>query len=37
MVVSGLQPQGGAKTATSNPFTPSFQRGGSAAGGGRPR
>jgi len=37
MVVTGLQPPGSAQTGTSNPFTPSFTRGGGAAGGGRPR
>jgi hypothetical protein len=37
MVVVGVQPQASAKTDTSNPFTPSFPRGGGAAGGGRPR
>jgi HlyD family secretion protein len=37
LVVTGVQPQAGAKTDTSNPFAPSFSRGGGAAGGGRPR
>jgi HlyD family secretion protein len=37
MVVTGVQPQAGAKTDTSNPFTPSFSRGGRTAGAGRPR
>jgi HlyD family secretion protein len=37
MVVAGFQPQASAKTDTSNPFTPSFTRGGGSAGGGRPR
>jgi HlyD family secretion protein len=37
MVVTGVQQQNGAKTDTSNPFTPTFPRGGGAAGGGRPR
>ena len=37
MVVTGMQPQSSAKTDTSNPFTPSFSRGGGTAGGGRPR
>jgi hypothetical protein len=32
-----MQPQTSAKTDTSNPFAPSFSRGGGAAGGGRPR
>jgi HlyD family secretion protein len=36
-VVTGLQPQSSAKAETSNPFTPSFTRGGGSAGGGRPR
>jgi HlyD family secretion protein len=36
-VVTGLQPPAGAQAGTSNPFTPSFARGGGAAGGGRPR
>jgi HlyD family secretion protein len=36
-VVTGVQLQAGAKGGTSNPFTPSFSRGGSAAGAGRPR
>jgi HlyD family secretion protein len=37
MVVTGVQQQASAKTDTSNPFTPSFSRGGGTAGGGRPR
>ena len=37
MVVTGVQQQAGAKAETSNPFTPSFPRGGGSAGGGRPR
>jgi len=37
MVVTGVQQQAGAKTDTSNPFAPSFSRGGGTAGGGRPR
>ena len=37
MVVTGVQQQASAKTDTSNPFTPSFPRGGGTAGGGRPR
>jgi HlyD family secretion protein len=39
MVVTGVQQQAGAKADTSNPFAPSFSRGGGggAAGGGRPR
>jgi HlyD family secretion protein len=37
MVVTGLQPPAGAQAGTSNPFAPSFSRGGGAAGGGRPR
>jgi HlyD family secretion protein len=37
MVVVGVQPQASAKTGTSNPFTPTFTRGGGTAGGGRPR
>ena len=37
MVVTGAQQQTSAKTDTSNPFTPTFTRGGGAAGGGRPR
>jgi HlyD family secretion protein len=37
LVVTGVQQQAGAKTDTSNPFAPSFSRGGGAAGGGRPR
>jgi len=37
MVVTGVQLQASGKTDTSNPFTPSFTRGGGAAGGGRPR
>ena len=37
MVATGVQPQTSAKTGTSNPFTPSFTRGGGTAGGGRPR
>jgi HlyD family secretion protein len=36
-VVTGAQLQAGAKTTTSNPFTPSFSRGGRSAGAGRPR
>ena len=36
-VVTGVQFQAGAKPDTSNPFTPSFSRGGSSAGAGRPR
>jgi HlyD family secretion protein len=36
-VVIGLQTQANSKQDTSNPFTPSFSRGGGAAGGGRPR
>jgi HlyD family secretion protein len=36
-VVTGVQPQASAKAGTSNPFTPSFSRGGSTAGAGRPR
>ena len=36
-VVTGVQLQAGAKAGTSNPFTPSFSRGGSSAGAGRPR
>ncbi len=36
-VVAGVQFQAGAKPDTSNPFTPSFSRGGSSAGAGRPR
>jgi HlyD family secretion protein len=36
-VVIGLQAPSGAKKDTSNPFAPSFSRGGGAAGGGRPR
>jgi len=36
-VVTGVQLQAGAKPDTSNPFTPSFSRGGSSAGAGRPR
>jgi len=36
-VVIGLQAQTSAKQDTSNPFAPSFSRGGGAAGGGRPR
>ena len=37
MVVTGVQQQASAKTATSTPFAPSFSRGGGTAGGGRPR
>jgi HlyD family secretion protein len=37
MVVTGAQQQTSAKTDTSNPFTPTFPRGGGSAGGGRPR
>jgi hypothetical protein len=37
MVVTGVQQQASAKTDTSNPFAPSFSRGGGTAGGGRPR
>ncbi len=37
MVVTGLQPPAGAQAGTSNPFAPTFTRGGGAAGGGRPR
>jgi HlyD family secretion protein len=37
MAVTGMQPQASAKTDTSNPFAPSFSRGGGTAGGGRPR
>lgn len=36
-VVTGVQLQSSAKPDTSNPFTPSFSRGGSSAGAGRPR
>ncbi len=36
-VVTGVQLQTSAKPDTSNPFTPSFSRGGSSAGAGRPR
>jgi HlyD family secretion protein len=36
-VVTGLQLQAGGKTTASNPFTPSFSRGGRTAGAGRPR
>jgi HlyD family secretion protein len=36
-VVTGLQQVTSAKSDTSNPFTPSFSRGGSSAGAGRPR
>ena len=36
-VVTGVQLQASAKTDTSNPFTPSFPRGGGSVGGGRPR
>jgi len=36
-VVTGVQLQASAKAGTSNPFTPSFSRGGSTAGAGRPR
>jgi HlyD family secretion protein len=36
-VVTGVQLQASAKPDTSNPFTPSFSRGGGSAGGGRPR
>jgi HlyD family secretion protein len=36
-VVTGVQLQAGSKADTSNPFTPSFSRGGSSAGAGRPR
>jgi len=36
-VVTGMQPVASTKTDTSNPFTPTFPRGGSSAGGGRPR
>jgi HlyD family secretion protein len=36
-IVTGVQLQAGAQTSTSNPFTPSFSRGGSSAGAGRPR
>jgi HlyD family secretion protein len=36
-VVTGVQLQAGAQPGTSNPFTPSFSRGGSSAGAGRPR
>jgi HlyD family secretion protein len=36
-VVAGLQIQTGAKSDTSNPFAPSFPRGGRTAGAGRPR
>ncbi|HSO60347.1 MAG TPA: efflux RND transporter periplasmic adaptor subunit [Desulfobacterales bacterium] len=36
-VVIGLQTSASAKPDTSNPFAPSFSRGGGAAGGGRPR
>ena len=37
VVVTGVQQQASAKTDTSNPFTPSFSRGGGTAGGGRSR
>jgi HlyD family secretion protein len=37
VVTGGMQQQAGAKADTSNPFAPSFSRGGGAAGGGRPR
>jgi HlyD family secretion protein len=36
-VVTGVQLPAGAKADTSNPFTPSFSRGSSTAGAGRPR
>jgi len=36
-VVTGMQAQTSAKPDTSNPFVPSFTRGGGTAGGGRPR
>jgi HlyD family secretion protein len=36
-IVTGVQLQAGTQTGTSNPFTPSFSRGGSSAGAGRPR
>jgi HlyD family secretion protein len=36
-IVTGVQLQAGTQTSTSNPFTPSFSRGGSSAGAGRPR
>jgi hypothetical protein len=38
-VVTGVQTETGARPETSNPFTPSFQRGGGGgpAGAGRPR
>jgi hypothetical protein len=36
-VVTGVPLQAGTQTGTSNPFTPSFSRGGSSAGAGRPR
>jgi HlyD family secretion protein len=36
-VVTGVQLQASARPDTSNPFTPSFPRGGGSAGGGRPR
>ncbi|MCU0604220.1 MAG: efflux RND transporter periplasmic adaptor subunit [Desulfobacterales bacterium] len=36
-IVTGVELQAGARPETSNPFTPSFPRGGGSAGGGRPR
>jgi Asp-tRNA(Asn)/Glu-tRNA(Gln) amidotransferase A subunit family amidase len=36
-VVTGVPLQASARPDTSNPFTPSFSRGGSSAGAGRPR
>jgi HlyD family secretion protein len=36
-VVAGIQVQAGGKPETSNPFAPSFPRGGRTAGAGRPR
>jgi HlyD family secretion protein len=36
-IVTGVQLQASAKPDTSNPFTPSFTRGGGSAGAGRPR
>jgi HlyD family secretion protein len=37
LVVTGVEPAAGAGSGTSNPFAPSFSRGGGSAGGGRPR
>lgn len=37
LVVVGVEPAAGAGAGTSNPFAPSFSRGGGSAGGGRPR